>query len=93
LDYEFAGEHMSHGELVALRGLIDTDDDGLRARDGVSLDIEALKESGLSKREAVELIEKLRPSVRPDFELDLSMMQSPEQFQSRMQAAVPGDFE
>jgi hypothetical protein len=39
------------------------------------------------------LIEKLRPAERPDFELDLSRMQSPEVFQSRMQAAVPGDFE
>ena len=93
LDYEFSGEHMSHGELVALKRLVDSGEHGLRARDGVSLDVEALKESGLSKREAIELIEKLRPSVRPDFELDLSWMQSPEQFQSRMQAAVPGAFE
>jgi len=93
LDYEFAGEHMSHGELVALRALVDAGEDGVRARDGVSLDIEALKGTGLSKREALELIEKLRPAERPDFELDLSRMQSPEVFQSRMQAAVPGDFE
>jgi len=93
LDYEFAGEHMSHGELVALRALIDAGDDRVRARDGVTLDIEALKETGLSKREALELIDKLRDVERPDFELDLSRMQSPEVFQSRMQAAVPGDFE
>ena len=93
LDYEFAGEHMSHGELEALRALIDAGDDGVRARDGASLDVEGLKGSGLSKREALELIEKLRPTERPDFELDLSRMQSPEVFQSRMQAAVPGDFE
>ncbi|MCL7959430.1 MAG: FAD-dependent thymidylate synthase [marine benthic group bacterium] len=93
LDYEFAGEHMSHGELEALRALIDAGDDGVRARDGASLDVEGLKGTGLSKREALELIEKLRPTERPDFELDLSRMQSPEVFQSRMQAAVPGDFE
>jgi len=93
LDYEFAGEHMSHGELEALRQLIETGDDQLRARDGAALDIEALKGSGLSKREAIELVEKLRPAERPDFELDLSRMKSPEEFQSRMQAAVPGDFE
>jgi thymidylate synthase (FAD) len=93
LDYEFAGQHMSHGELEALRALIEAGEDGVRARDGVSLDIEALKGAGLSKREAIELIDKLRPVERPDFELDLTRMQSPEVFQSRMQAAVPGDFE
>jgi thymidylate synthase (FAD) len=93
LDYEFSGEHMSHGELEALRGLIDAGSDHLCARDGTSLDIEALKGAGLSKREAIELIEKLRPVERPDFELDMSKMKSPEEFQSRMQAAVPGDFE
>ena len=93
LDYQFAGEHMSHGELQALRGLIDSGDGQLRARDGVAFDLEALKAVGLSKREALELIEKLAPADRPDFELDLSTMQSPDVFQSRMQAAVPGDFE
>jgi flavin-dependent thymidylate synthase len=93
LDYEFSGEHMSRGELEALRRLIDAGDDSLKVRDGVSLDIEALKESGLSKREAIELIEKLKPAERLDFELDLSRMKSGEEFESRMQEAVPGDFE
>jgi thymidylate synthase ThyX len=93
LDYEFSGEHMSRGELEALRRLIDAGEDSLKVRDGVSLDIEALKESGLSKREAIELIEKLKPAERLDFELDLSRMKSGEEFESRMQEAVPGDFE
>ncbi len=93
LDYEFSGEHMSRGELEALRRLIDSGEDNLKVRDGVSLDIEALKESGLSKREAIELIEKLKPAERLDFELDLSRMKSGEEFESRMQEAVPGDFE
>jgi thymidylate synthase (FAD) len=93
LDYEFGGEHMSHGEIEALRRLIEAGDDHLRARDGSFLDIDALKESGLSKREAIELVDKFRPVERPDFELDLSRMKPPEEFQSRMQAAVPGDFE
>ncbi|NNK48896.1 MAG: FAD-dependent thymidylate synthase [Gemmatimonadetes bacterium] len=93
MDYEFAGKHMSYGELQTLRGLIDAGGGQLRARDGVSFDLEALKTVGLSKREALELIEKLGPAERPDFELDLSRMQSPDFFQSRMQAAVPGDFE
>jgi len=93
LDYEFSGEHMSRGELEALRRLIDAGEDSLKVRDGVSLDIEALQESGLSKREAIELIEKLKPAERLDFELDLSRMKSGEEFESRMQEAVPGDFE
>lgn len=93
LDYEFGGEHVSYGELEVLRRLIEAGDDHLRVRDGSFLDVEALKECGLSKREAIELVEKLRPVERPDFELDLSRMKPPEEFQSRMQAAVPGDFE
>jgi len=93
LDYEFGGEHMSYGELVALQRLIDAGDERLRARDGASLDLEALQDVGLSKREALELMDKLLPTERPDFDLDLSQMHSPEEFQARMQAAVPGDFE
>ncbi len=93
LDYEFSGEHMSRGELEALRRLIDAGVDNLEVRDGASLDIEALKKCGLSKREAIELIEKLKPAERQDFELDLSRMMSGEEFESRMQEAVPGDFE
>ena len=93
LDYEFCGEHMSHGEVEALRGLIEAGEDRLSARAGTVFDVEALKAAGLSKREALELIEKLRPAERPDFDLDLSRMQTPEEFQARMQAAVPGDFE
>jgi thymidylate synthase (FAD) len=93
LDYEFTGEHMSHAELESLRAMIEASDVGLRVRDGASLDIDALKASGLSQREALELIDKLKPAERPDFELDLSKMKSAEEFQSRMQAAVPGDFE
>jgi len=93
LDYEFSGEHLSHGELEALRQLIEPGDDTLKARDGAALDIEALKASGLSRREASELIEKLKPAARPDFELDLAKMKTPEEFESRMQEAVPGDFE
>ena len=93
LDYEFNGQHMSHGELEALRRLVQVREDGLAARDGASLDLAGLKEVGLSGREAAELIEKLGPADRPDFDLDLSRMKSPEEFQSRMRSAVPGGFE
>ena len=94
LDYEFCGEHLSHGELEVLRQLLVADGEGLAARGGVGeLTIEGLKANGLSKREALELIDKLQAAERPDFELDLSEMRPPEEFESRMREAVPGDFE
>jgi thymidylate synthase (FAD) len=93
LDYDVCGAHMSHAELEALRTLVASGEDGLEARVGATLDPEGLKAAGLSKREAEELIAKLRPAERPDFELDMEAMRSPEEFESRMRAAVPGDFE
>ncbi len=94
MDYELAGAHLSRGELEALRALLQPEGEALRARPGVGpLGITELKEFGLSKREALELIEKLHPVEMPDFELDLSSMKSPEEFESRMRQAVPGDFE
>ncbi len=94
LDYEFCGAHMSHGELEALRSLLVTDAEGVSARPGVgTVSFEQLKAHGLSGREARELIAKLGPAERPDFELDLSSMRPAEEFESRMREAVPGDFE
>ena len=94
LDYEFCGEHMSHGELQALRDLVEADEEGLAPRSDVGrLSIDELKARGLSRREAIELLEKLRPADRPDFELDLARMKPPEEFEGRMREAVPGDFE
>ncbi len=94
LDYEFSGAHMSHGELEVLRALLQADDQGVAARDdGGRLTPDDLRSHGLSKREALELIEKLQPVTRPDFELDLAEMQSPEEFEARMREAVPGDFD
>ena len=94
LDYEFCGEHLSHAELEALRSLLETDGQSLAGRaDTDPLSIDDLKAHGLSKRESIELLEKLKPVEKPDFELDLSRMRSPEEFESRMRDAVPGDFE
>jgi thymidylate synthase (FAD) len=95
IDYAFAAAPMSRAELAALRELIDapsTDDDGevtLRARQGASLDQAALADLGLSKREALELVDKLQPAAIPDFELDLTSMRSAEEMARTMQAAVP----
>lgn len=92
-DYDLAGASMSRGELAALRRLIDAhrDDDGvtLVAREAASLDTAALKEHGLSKREIVELADKLESATAPDFDLDLSLMRSPEDMAATMEEAVP----
>ena len=93
IDYDFAAAAMSRAELAVLRELIEAepDDSGgtLTARDATRLDTDALRDRGLSGREVRELIEKLQPSEAPDFELDLSRMQSAETMAERMQEAVP----
>jgi hypothetical protein len=93
IDYDFAASHVSRAELAVLRQLIDAtpgDDGGtVTARDGTALDTAALREHGLSKREVRELVDKLQPAETPDFELDLSRMQSAEEMGEKMQAAVP----
>ena len=93
IDYDFAAAPMSRAELAALRELIAAEpyDTGgtLTARDGASLDTAALRDRGLSKREIRELVDKLQPAAPPDFELDLSRMESAETMGARMQKAVP----
>jgi thymidylate synthase (FAD) len=93
IDYAFAAAPMSRGELAVLRALVqvETDDEGvtLTARDDTRLDTAALREHGLSKREILELAEKLQPAETPDFQLDLSTMQSAEDIGRTMQQAVP----
>ena len=93
IDYAFAAAPMSRGELSALRELVsvaaDEDSATLTARDGATLDMQSLKEHGLSKREVLELAEKLRPTEVPDFDLDLDDMKTAEAMGEIMQAAVP----
>jgi thymidylate synthase (FAD) len=93
IDYGFAAAPMSRAELAVLRELVATrsDDDGvsLAARPGATVEAAALARHGLSKREVTELVEKLKPVAVPDFELDLSRMQSAEEVGARMEAAVP----
>lgn len=94
IDYAFAAAPMSRGELTALRELIRAESGdssvSLAARDGVAMDLESLQAHGLSKREALELVEKLQPAEVPDFELDLGRMESAEAMGRIMEAAVPG---
>ena len=94
IDYAFAAAPMSRGELGVLRSLLELEGEGdaarVVAREGASLDAEALRDHGLSNREVAELVDKLQPSEVPDFELDLSRMRSAEAMGEIMQAAVPG---
>ena len=89
IDYDVCGDRVSRMELDTLRKLVSAEGDGLRAREGVSLDAAALAEGGLAKREAAELLAKLQPKPVPDFELDLSKASSAEVFAERFAQAVP----
>ena len=93
LDYDLLGQSMSRAELSVLAELLDTDESSISARPSTSFSSDKLKEIGLSGREIVEFLGKLRrPSVE-DFELDLSTMRKAEDVQSEMHKAVPGHFE
>jgi thymidylate synthase (FAD) len=93
IDYGLAAAPMSRAELAALHRLVEAVHGGegvrLESRPGTSLDGAALADLGLSKREVVELAEKLEPRPVPDFELDLATMRSAEELAEKMQAAVP----
>jgi len=93
LDYDVGGRPFSRPEREALARLLDADAEGVRARDGASLDGGELRALGLSGREVEELLDKLRAPSRPDFELDLSRMRSAEDISQAMEQAVPGKFE
>ncbi|NJD10565.1 MAG: FAD-dependent thymidylate synthase, partial [Gemmatimonadetes bacterium] len=89
LDYQVAGAELSHGELRALQALVEPDGGGLRTRGEGRIGEAELKEFGLSPREAAELVEKLQPRTRPDYELDLARMRSAEEVERDMLSAVP----
>jgi thymidylate synthase (FAD) len=90
LDYNLSADRLSFAEMQVIRSFLAADDSGLRARpDAGPLRPEALKEMGLSKREIAELVEKLQPARRPDFELDLSRMKSAEEIGDKMAEATP----
>lgn len=89
LDYDVCGAHLSRGELDAVRQLVEVDGDGITASDGKRLGTAELAGFDLSAREVRELLQKLQPAARPDFELDLATMQPPEVIEARMSAAVP----
>jgi thymidylate synthase (FAD) len=90
IDYDVTGAHLSGGDLAALSTLVEADASGVRPRPGAAaLGAEQLASHGLAPREVRELIARLQPAPRPDFELDLSRMQSAQEIEARMQQAVP----
>jgi thymidylate synthase (FAD) len=94
LDYNFAAEPLSRGELQAISRLIEPGEAGIRVRAGAEeVSSEELKDLGLSPREISELREKLRPAAVPEFDLDLSRMRTAEEIEAEMYKAVPSSFE
>jgi len=89
IDYDVCGARMSRMELDALKRLVQSEGETLRARDGASLDASGLAGVGLAKREVAELLGKLGASTVPDFELDLSRASTAEAFAERFARAVP----
>ncbi|MDX1394237.1 MAG: FAD-dependent thymidylate synthase [Gemmatimonadota bacterium] len=89
VDYEVMGERLTAADRAALARLLEATEDGVTARDGVSLDTDALKGVGMSAREVREFLEKLRAPERPDFSLDLSRMRGAEEMAAEATAAVP----
>jgi thymidylate synthase (FAD) len=88
IDYDVCGARMSRMELAAIRQLVSVKDSGLQASGG-GLSATELDGLGLAKREVLELLTKLEPTVAPDFELDLATAKSAEWFSEEFQKAVP----
>ena len=91
IDYNVCGQVMSRGDILALKELVEAEEDGIRARQDVEgvVDREKLQEFGLSVREVRELITKLEPVKRPDHDLDLADMRKAEDVAEELGAAVP----
>jgi thymidylate synthase (FAD) len=90
VDYDLCARSLTRAEREALGRLLRAEGDQVAARDGVRLGKQELAALGLSAREIAELIEKLTPPDRPDFELDLTRMRSAEVVGKEMAEAVPG---
>jgi len=93
VDYDLQAEPVTRVEREMLSRLVAGDDDAIVSREGARVSADEMKAAGLSPREIRELIEKLRAPERPDFELDLSKMESADAMSAKMYEAVPGSFE
>lgn len=88
IDYDVCGERMSRMDLDAIRQLLSVDGESIQSSSG-ALDVAAQEGLGLSKREREELLAKLAPKEKPDFQLDLSQAQPASTFAERFAQAVP----
>jgi thymidylate synthase (FAD) len=83
IDYDVCGVHFSKEEMNVIRRFIEVDDVSISGRGG-AFRKDDLKGSGLTAREAEELLEKLTSSNdHSNFDLDLSKAQSSDFFQSK----------
>ena len=90
LDFNVLGTRLSYGERRALAELMRPQQGGIVVREGISgLSRAELGKLGLAGREVRELLAKIEAPERPDFSLDLDRMQSPEEMEAKMLAAVP----
>jgi thymidylate synthase (FAD) len=93
VDYDLESRPLTRAERDLLSRLVETSDDTVSARAGARVSKDDMKKAGLSPREFRELIEKLQPPDRPDFELDRTRFRSAEDVAAEMYQAVPGDFQ
>ncbi len=91
IDYNVCGQALSRGDILALREVLDVEEQGISAKKDVTkiLDKEKLQELGLSGREISELITKLKPVEKPDHDLDLTSMRRVEDMANDLGEAVP----
>jgi thymidylate synthase (FAD) len=90
IDYDLCARPFTRADREALTRLVEASGEEVRARAGAALGKAELSALGLSGRELAELVEKLQPPERPDFELDLERMRSAEDVGKQMSEAVPG---
>ena len=90
LDYNVLGTSLSFAERSAIAKLLRPHDGGIAVREGASgLGRKELADVGLSAREIRELLAKIEEPERPNFQLDLSTMQTAEEVEEKMRQAVP----
>jgi thymidylate synthase (FAD) len=89
VDYDLCARPLTRAERAALAQLVRAEGEEVSARDGARLGKAELAGLGLSGREIAELVEKLAPPERPDFELDLTRMRPAEDVAKEIELAVP----
>ena len=87
VDYDLLGTRLSYAERKVLDFMLQPHDEERVLSSEQKAEI--LDAYGLNRRERNEFLAKLKVPERPDFSLDLSAMQTAQEMQRRMEAAVP----